>query len=142
MLMDLAISSVDREVLFPERMNSDGTMPTNRIKIIWDRLFAEGEIDRAFDYHRWRVIRDLMETQGGLEMEDRRFYSGFVNKAGTLIKGRAAKWKMAEWLIEKLNEMLEYGYQQDVQESAIGEDSATTWNQNYKVTSMTSLLHL
>ena len=80
-------------------MNSDGTMPTKRIKTIWDRLFAEGEIDRAFDYHRWKVIRDLIESKDGLEMEDRLYYTGFVNDQGDLIKGKAAKWKLADWLV-------------------------------------------
>ena len=93
-----------------QKRNADGTMPTRRIKVIWDRLFAEGEVDRAFDYHRWRVIRNLIEVQGGLEMEDRHFYTGFINEAGTLIKGLAAKWKMADWLIEKLEEIVELGY--------------------------------
>ena len=118
--VDLAISLPIVKFCSQER-NLDGTMPTNRIKVIWDRLFQEGEVDRAFDYHRWRVIRDLMETHGGLEMEDRRFYTGFVNKAGTLIKGRAAKWKMADWLIEKLDETVESGYQQEVEKPARNE---------------------
>lgn len=123
--MDLAIS-LSILKFCSRNMNSDGTMPTNRTKIIWDRLLAEGEIQRAFDYHRWRVIRDLIEIKDGLEMEDRHYYSGFVNKAGTLIKGRAAKWKMADWLVEKLDEMVELGYQQDVQESARSEDLDTS----------------
>ena len=38
------------------KLNSDGTMPTHRIKAIWDRMFENGEIERAFDYHRWRVV--------------------------------------------------------------------------------------
>ena len=104
-----------------QKRNADGTMPTRRIKVIWDRLFAEGEVDRAFDYHRWRVIRNLIEVQGGLEMEDRHFYTGFVNEAGTLIKGLAAKWKMADWLIEKLEEIVELGYQQEIEETANNE---------------------
>src|SRR5208337_1076665 len=87
------------------------------------RLFETGEVDRAFDYHRWRVIRNLIEVQGGLEMEDRHFYTGFVNEAGTLIKGLAAKWKMADWLIEKLDEMAEFGYQQEIEETANNESS-------------------
>ncbi len=94
-----------------------------RIKVIWDRLFEGGDVDRAFDYHRWRVIRDLIETHGGLEMIDRHYYTGFVNEAGRLIKGKAAKWKMADWLIEKLDEIVESGYQQDIQEQASSEDS-------------------
>jgi hypothetical protein len=102
--------------LCSRKRNPDGTMPTMRIKRIWDTLFENGEVDRAFDYHRWRVIRDLVETQGGLEMIDRRFYTGFVNEAGRLIKGKAARWKMADWLIEKLDEIVESGYQQDLQE--------------------------
>ena len=48
------------------KMNCDGTMPTQRIKVIWDQMYENGEVDRAFDYHRWRVIRDLIEVQGGL----------------------------------------------------------------------------
>ena len=97
--------------------------------MIWDRLFAEGEVDRAFDYHRWRVIRNLIEVQGGLEMEDRHFYTGFVNEAGTLIKGLAAKWKMADWLIEKLEEIVELGYQQEIEETANNESSPISLQQ-------------
>jgi hypothetical protein len=112
-----------------QKRNADGTMPTRRIKVIWDRLFAEGEVDRAFDYHRWRVIRNLIEVQGGLEMEDRHFYTGFVNEAGTLIKGLAAKWKMADWLIEKLEEIVELGYQQEIEETANNESSPISLQQ-------------
>ncbi len=97
--------------------------------MIWERLFAEGEVDRAFDYYRWRVIRNLIEVQGGLEMEDRHFYTGFVNEAGTLIKGLAAKWKMADWLIEKLEEIVELGYQQEMQEPASSEGSPISLQQ-------------
>ncbi len=105
-----------------QNMNSDGTMPTKRIKTIWDRLFAEGEIDRAFDYHRWKVIRDLIETHDGLEMHDRLYYTGFVNDQGDLIKGKAAKWKLADWLVEELDEYVEFGYvaqQSEHQKSSI-----------------------
>ena len=112
-----------------QKCNADGTMPTRRIKVIWDRLFAEGEVDRAFDYHRWRVIRNLIEVQGGLEMEDRHFSTGFVNEAGTLIKGLAAKWKMADWLIEKLEEIVELGYQQEIEETAKNESSPISLQQ-------------
>jgi hypothetical protein len=105
-----------------QHMNSDGTMPTKRIKTIWDRLLETGEIQRGFDYHRWKVIRDLIESQGGLEMDDRLYYTGFVNDQGHVIKGRAAQWKMAEWLVEKLDECAEFGYlekQSAVQDSAL-----------------------
>ncbi len=114
---DLAIALPIVKYCSQER-NADGTMPTNRIKVIWDRLFSEGEVDRAFDYHRWRVIRNLLESMGGLEMEDRRFYTGFVNDQGEFTKGKAAKWTMAQWLIEKLDEIAVCGYDEEVEESA------------------------
>jgi hypothetical protein len=95
------------------KMNADGTMPTNRIKAIWDKLFENEEVDRGFDYHRWRVTRNLIEVQGGLEMVDRKFYTGFVGSNGQLVPGRAAEWHMAEWLVEKLDEIADTGYQVD-----------------------------
>ena len=100
-----------------------------RIKVIWDRLFAEGRIERAFDYHRWRVIRNLIEVQGGLEIEDRYFYTGFVNDQGEVIKGLAAKWKMADWLVEKLDEIVELGYLEEAEEPANSENSLTSKKQ-------------
>ena len=89
--MDLAIA-LSILKFCSQKMNSDGTMPTARIKAIWDRMYETGEVDRAFDYHRWRVIRDLIEAQGGLEMEDRHFYTGFVNDQVT----RSREWLQVE----------------------------------------------
>jgi hypothetical protein len=96
--------------------NPDGTMPTARIKGIWDALFQEGEVDRAFDYHRWRVIRNLIEGRGGLEMEDRRYFTGFVNYLGKHVRGRAAKWRMADSLVETLDRLVETDSAEDGQE--------------------------
>jgi hypothetical protein len=109
-----------------QKRNVDGTMPTKRIKRIWDALFEEGEVDRAFDYHRWRVIRDLLESKGGLEMESRYFYTGFVKEGGEFIKGVAAKWKMADWLLEKLDEIAECGYEPEDEETANDEELAAS----------------
>jgi hypothetical protein len=119
-VIDLAIS-LSILKFCSQHMNSDGTMPTKRIKTIWDRLFETGEIQRGFDYHRWRVIRDLIESQGGLEMEERLYYTGFVNDQGRMIKGRAAKWKMSDWLIEKLDEFAEFGYVANQESSLVDE---------------------
>jgi hypothetical protein len=112
-----------------QKRNVDGTMPTKRIKRIWDALFEEGEVDRAFDYHRWRVIRDSLEAKGGLEMESRYFYTGFVNQGGEFIKGVAAKWKMADWLVEKLDEVLELGFDPKDEEIANSEELPSSWEQ-------------
>jgi hypothetical protein len=122
--IDLAIS-LSILKFCSQNMNTDGTMPTKRIKTIWDRMFAEGEIDRAFDYHRWKVIRDLIESNDGLEMQDRLYYTGFVNDQGQEIKGRAAKWKLADWLVGELDQIAEFGYveqQSELQNSSLVEE--------------------
>jgi hypothetical protein len=95
------------------RMNADGSMPTARIKAIWDRMYCNGEVDRAFDYHRWKAVRDLIEVKGGLVMVDRRYYTRFTNANGQEIKGKAARWHMAGWLMEELEEMAESGYRDE-----------------------------
>jgi hypothetical protein len=64
----------------------------------------------GFDYHRWRVVRNLIEVQEGLTMVDRKFYTGFVNEQGHEIRGRAAQWHMASWLVEKLDDIVITGY--------------------------------
>jgi hypothetical protein len=96
-----------------QKMNADGTLPTERIRAIWDRMYANGEVDRAFDYHRWKEIRNLIEVRGGLVMDDRHYYTGFTNSNGQQIPGKAAKWRMAEWLVEKLEELAECGYRDE-----------------------------
>jgi hypothetical protein len=95
------------------QMNGDGSMPTERIKAIWDGLFRGGDVQRAFDYHRWKSISDLIETKDGLVMEDRRFWTGFVNDRGEVIKGKAARWHMAGWLMKKLDEIVGVGGQEE-----------------------------
>jgi hypothetical protein len=109
--------------------NTDGTMPTKRIKRIWDALFEEGEVDWAFDYHRWKTLRNLIESHGGLEMIDRRYYTGFVNEGGKFIKGVAAKWKMSDWLIEKLDEIAELGFEAKVEDIANSQELPRSWEQ-------------
>ncbi|QDV36931.1 hypothetical protein [Tautonia plasticadhaerens] len=105
---DVAIGLVIVKVC-TSKSNADGTLPTARIKAIWGRLYQDGEVGRAFDYHRWKAIRDVIEAQGGLEMVDRRYYSGFVADNGRYIKGKAAKWHMAGWLVETLDEIVGSG---------------------------------
>jgi hypothetical protein len=43
-------------------------------------------------------------------MDDRRYYTGFTNAQGQQIQGKAARWHMASWLVQKLEELAECGY--------------------------------
>jgi hypothetical protein len=95
------------------KMNADGTLPTERVRAIWDRMYQNGEVERAFDYHRWKTIRNLIEVKGGLVMDDRHYYTGFTNARGQEVKGKAAKWHMASWLVEQLEEIAESGYRDE-----------------------------
>ena len=57
------------------------------------------------------MIRDLIESKVAWRWRIVIYYTGFVNDQGDEIKGMAAKWKMADWLVEKLDEIVEFGYQ-------------------------------
>ncbi len=88
--MDLAIAFSILKFC-SQKMNSDGTMPTARIKGIWDQMFENGEVDRAFDYHRWRVIRNLIEVQGGSGDEGSSFLHRVCQRPGSRDQGTGCK---------------------------------------------------
>ena len=70
-------------------------------------------------------------------MEDRHFYTGFVNDRGTRSREGLPKWKMADWLIEKLDEIVELGYQEDSRGSgyfALGYQRESFTNKKQRVT--------
>jgi hypothetical protein len=81
-----------------EHMNEDQSMPTRRIQGIWNALYQAAAIDRAYDKHRWRVIRNLLEERGKLRMHDRYYHLS----ANPNYRGQAAKWELCGTFMEQL----------------------------------------
>ena len=68
--------------------NPDGSMPLKRIEAIWDAAYEAGDTIRAFSYHRFKAIRDMLPDMGLLEWDD-----------STYRFGRACRWNASEELM-------------------------------------------
>ena len=68
--------------------NPDGSMPLKRIGAIWDAAYEAGDTTRAFCYHRFAAIRNMLADMGLLEWED-----------CTYRFGRACRWRASERLM-------------------------------------------
>jgi hypothetical protein len=76
-------------------MNVDGSMPLMRIKSLWDKMFEAEDTTRAFNFHRFAAIRNMLTDLGLLEWED-----------GTYQFGKACKWRAGEELMGMIEEAL------------------------------------
>ena len=76
-------------------MNPDWSMPLKRIAAIWQAAYNAGDTTRAFCYHRFAAIRNMLSDMGLLEWED-----------STYRFGRACKWKVGEKLMEMMEEAI------------------------------------
>lgn len=77
------------------KMNADGSMPARRVKRLWEEAYKAGDTTRAFSWHRFKAIRDMLTDLGLLEWED-----------STYRFGHACQWRLGERLLEKIKEAL------------------------------------
>ena len=89
---DVAIFLVLLE-FFAENPNPDGSMPLKRFAALWQRLYLDGDVTRAFDNKRFAFVRNLVSDKGGIEWED-----------VTYGEGKAARWKASGGLLALMRE--------------------------------------
>ncbi len=77
------------------RINADGSMPTKRVKALWDKAYEAGDTTRAFSWHRFKAIRDMLSDLELLEWSD-----------NTYRFGQACKWQPSEELMGRIEEAL------------------------------------
>ena len=87
---------------FSGRMNADGTLPVKRFEAIWTAMYEAGDVGRAFDCHRFKVIRDYISGLGLLDWQERTFVAPRLDGFGNRKKGRACKWMAGEGLMAML----------------------------------------
>lgn len=86
-----------------ENPNTDGSMPTQRIKALWDGLYRREYTERGWDHHRFKVLRDWLSQKGHLAWKDQDYIVGReVN--GFFQKGQASRWAASEQLLELLED--------------------------------------
>ncbi len=77
---------------FNKNKNEDNSMPTKRAMMLWKKLYeCEDEVDRAWNHHRWKKIRDLFSEKGLIYWIDNKYYFGDKSIGE---KGIACKWEV------------------------------------------------
>lgn len=83
--------------------NSDGSLPTRRVGEMWTGLFTAGDVQRGWNHHRWKVIRDFLSARGHIDWKEHRYeYETVVlDKDGNKDvqkskRGIACKWAISE----------------------------------------------
>jgi hypothetical protein len=66
-----------------------------RVKGLWDAAFKAGDTSRAFSFHRFQAIRDMLSDRELLEWEDSTYHFG-----------KACRWRASEKLIGMMEEAL------------------------------------
>jgi hypothetical protein len=53
--------------------NFDKSLPCRRVAELWTGLYEAGDIDRGWNHHRWKVIRDFLSARGHIDWTDNRY---------------------------------------------------------------------
>lgn len=78
-------------ILLPE--NKDGSNGYRRYQAVWQELYAAGTFTRAFNYHRFKAMRDWLSQHGHVEWLDERYCPGNGDRDGI-----ATKWRISDEL--------------------------------------------
>jgi hypothetical protein len=76
---------------FKNNKNEDNTIPTKRAMMLWKKLYECGDIDRGWNHHRWKAIRDLFSKHDLINWIDNKYYIGNKNLKEN---GIACKWEL------------------------------------------------
>ena len=74
----------------------DGSTPLKRIEAIWQAAYEAGDTTRAYCYHRFAAIRNVLADLGLLEWDDCSYRFG-----------RACRWRASDRLMGMMEDRLE-----------------------------------
>ena len=74
-----------------EEPNHDGSLPYRRAERLWTALFEAGDVERPWNHHRWKVIRDFLSAEGHIHWIDNRYEFGTSGD-----RGLACKWRISD----------------------------------------------
>lgn len=88
-------------------MYADGSLPTARIKGLWDSLYDAGDVERQHDCKRFAVVRNYLSSLGLIDWEDHNYVVGKKGPDGKRHGGQAAKWQFSAALVSWLGDTRE-----------------------------------
>lgn len=71
---------------FKADVNLDKSLPCRRVAELWTGLYKAGDIDRGWNHHRWKVIRDFLSARGHIDWTDHRY------EHPSMVKDEHGKW--------------------------------------------------
>lgn len=102
---------------FSNNMNQDGTLPTERYCGMWNSAKSEGDIDRGWNHHRYKAMRDALSALDLIDWTDENYIVGVpvIDREGKKkrVGGKACKWSFSEDLLEMLTAAEMSIYQKD-----------------------------
>jgi len=76
---------------FHEKPNADKSLPCRRAAELWTGLYEAGDVQRPWNHHRWKAIRDFLSANGHIDWFDARYEWG-----QNQVRGIACKWTITE----------------------------------------------
>ena len=87
---------------FKKKPNPDGSLPGDRVEELWTELYHAGDVQRPWNHHRWKAIRDFLSEQGHIHWIDNRYqYGEKVN--GKFVRGIACKFTITDDFADTLD---------------------------------------
>ena len=87
---------------FKNNANPDDSLPTRRVAKLWTALYSAGDVQRPWNHHRWKAIRDFLSKQGHLDWIDNRYCYGEIVD-GEFVRGIACKF----WITDEFADALD-----------------------------------
>ena len=90
--------------------NADESMPNERFKFWWCRLYDEGWVDRAWNPVRFAKLKKWLHSIGGIETIDMTFWfdrDGVDAYGKKRWNGQAAKWRMDAGLFRLVEKVID-----------------------------------
>ena len=87
---------------FKKNPNPDDSLPTPRVAELWTALYSAGDVDRPWNHHRWKAIRDFLSKQGHIDWIDNRYCYGEIVD-GEFVRGIACKFSITDEFADSLD---------------------------------------
>ena len=89
---------------FKTCMNPDGSMPSARIRGLWQALKKANDITEGYDPRKIKVMRKLLVAMGKIQVDDATYVRPIRDQHGEkIMNGRAMKWQLTQEFLDEVH---------------------------------------
>jgi hypothetical protein len=89
--------------------NFDFSLPVRRIEELWDAAHESDDFARAWNYHRFKAIRDKLSEHGHVEWINHFYFNYPVENDKRKRDGVACKWRLSDQLSGAIRNIIDGG---------------------------------